>query len=148
MKNYISLATRSECDYGPAALRLVKDPRLIRLLHAAMGLSTESGELLDALKKHIYYGKDLDLVNLLEESGDLFWYLAIIADALGHRTFFKIMSKNIAKLQKRYPEKFTEGKANTRDLTAERGVLEGAFTDALQAAQDSVQAPEGEAPSK
>lgn len=125
MKSYITQAMRTEPDYGPAQLRLVKDPRLARLLHASMGLCTEAGELQDQLKKHIFYGKDLDLVNLFEEAGDLFWYLAILADALGYKTFTQIMSRNIAKLQKRYPQKFTEKDAQVRDLEAERKVLEG-----------------------
>jgi NTP pyrophosphatase (non-canonical NTP hydrolase) len=51
-----------------------------RMLHGLIGLCTESGELLDAMKKHLYYGKELDTVNMLEEIGDLCWYLAIICD--------------------------------------------------------------------
>lgn len=102
-------------------------PRLggqnLRLLHGAMGAVTESGELLDALKKHFFYGKSLDLTNLMEEMGDLFWYCAIMADALGVG-FQEVMDKNIAKLKARYGDKFTEAAATTRDLARERGVLE------------------------
>jgi NTP pyrophosphatase (non-canonical NTP hydrolase) len=59
-----------------------------RLLHGMIGMCTEAGEVLDALKRHVYYVKDdgtrkeLDEVNLLEEVGDLCWYLAIITDVL------------------------------------------------------------------
>ena len=98
-------------------------PKVIRLLHGAMGLCTESGELQDQLKKHIFYGKPLDLVNISEECGDLFWYLAETLTAIDAR-FVDVMQRNIDKLRARYPEKFTEDKAINRDLVAEREVLE------------------------
>ena len=94
-----------------------------RLLHAGMGLATESGEFLDALKKHLFYGKELDKINLGEEIGDLFWYCAIIADELGLH-FDEIMNQNINKLRTRYGDKFTEEKAQHRNIKAERKVLE------------------------
>jgi NTP pyrophosphatase (non-canonical NTP hydrolase) len=97
-----------------------------RLLHAGIGIATESGEFLDALKKHIFYGKELDKVNLLEELGDLFWYMAIALDELGS-TFEKEQARNIAKLKARYPEKFTESAAEVRDLQKERHILEMAY---------------------
>lgn len=53
-----------------------------RMLHGLMGMCTEAGEFIDALKRHLYYGKELDTVNLLEEVGDLCWYLAIICDVM------------------------------------------------------------------
>jgi NTP pyrophosphatase (non-canonical NTP hydrolase) len=133
MKQYIKEAMRTEPDYGPVQIRLVKDPNLVRVLHVAMGLSTESGELLDALKKHIFYGAPLDKVNLEEEMGDLFWYLAILADFLGFRSFTRPQLRNIAKLKKRYPNKFTEQEAQVRDLEAEREVLESGPRTATEA---------------
>ena len=54
-----------------------------RLIHGMVGISTESGELLDALKKHLMYGKSLDLVNIKEEVGDVLWYCALILDEVG-----------------------------------------------------------------
>jgi NTP pyrophosphatase (non-canonical NTP hydrolase) len=106
-------------SYINAALR-TEAPSDQRLLHAAMGMCTETGELMDALKKHMFYGKPLDGVNLSEELGDLFWYIAIACDALG-TTFEEVWEMNIAKLRKRYPGKFTE---HERDLLAERKELE------------------------
>ena len=89
-----------------------------RLLHASMGISTEAGEILDQLKKHIYYGKDLDKTNLFEEAGDLFWYLAILADEIGF-DFEAAMAKNIEKLKARYGDRFTKDRALKRDLDKE-----------------------------
>lgn len=93
------------------------------LLHAGMGLVTESGEFMDMLKKHIFYGKTRDEVNLKEEIGDVLWYAAIALEALG-TSFDEVMERNIAKLKARYPEKFTEENAINRDLDKEREILE------------------------
>ena len=94
-----------------------------RILHAAIGCVTESGEMLDALKKSIFYGKPLDVVNVKEEAGDLLWYLAILFDEIG-TDFETEMTRVINKLQTRFPEKFTEDNAFNRDLDTERKVLE------------------------
>lgn len=108
-----ALRTESNNFYSP-------DPRV---LHAAMGLVTESAELMDALKKSTYYGKDLDIVNVKEEAGDILWYLAILFDAVG-TDFETEMCRVINKLQARFPDKFTEDKAFNRDLKTERNILE------------------------
>ena len=94
------------------------------ILHGALGIVTEAAEIADAVKKSIFYGKPFDLVNLQEEIGDCFWYLAILAKEAG-MSFDDIMAQNIAKLKARYPDNFTEHHALNRDLKAERNVLEG-----------------------
>lgn len=111
-------------NYTKALVRL-SDPRTIRLLHAAMGLCTEAGEFVDQLKKHIFYGKPLDTVNLMEELGDSTWYERIALDAL-ETNYLEMLRRNVAKLKARFPEKFTEENANNRDLNKERNILEGA----------------------
>jgi NTP pyrophosphatase (non-canonical NTP hydrolase) len=83
------------------------------LLHGALGISGEAGELLDAVKKHVMYGKELDRANVLEELGDLAWYMAIALEAVGSN-FSEIMALNQAKLEKRYPGGFTEALAQMR----------------------------------
>lgn len=120
---YIQDAIKTESrDFSAMNSRLTDDG-LKRLLHAGIGLSTEAGEFLDALKKHIFYGKELDRVNLKEEMGDLFWYLAIACDELGV-DFEPLMARNIEKLKARYGEKFSEERAENRDLNSEREILE------------------------
>lgn len=121
---YIENAKRTE-SRDMDAIRARLDEKTIRLLHAGMGLTTESGEFVDALKKWIFYGKPLDDVNLKEEIGDHFWYAAIGADALGVLDLEEIMGPNIAKLRARYPDAFQERDAIKRDLAKERAVLEG-----------------------
>ena len=93
------------------------------LLHAAIGIATESGELLDTIKKYMFYGKPLDITNIKEEVGDLLWYIALLCHSQGW-SFEEIMFLNIEKLKARYPDKFEEDKAIHRNLPLERLILE------------------------
>lgn len=95
----------------------------LRIFHAVLGMASEAGEAVDAVKKHLFYGKPLDKVNLVEEAGDMLWYLAILSLAL-EMPLAEIAQRNINKLQARYGEKFTAQGATVRDLDAERAVLE------------------------
>ena len=45
------------------------------LWHGATGVATEAGELLDAVKKLVIYRRDLDIANVIEELGDLEFYM-------------------------------------------------------------------------
>ncbi len=122
---YKQAALRTEPQsYAPISTRIGDSRTNLRLLHAMMGLCTETGELQDALKKHIIYGKQLDSTNVIEEFSDCLWYIAIGLDACG-ASFEEVFDKNIAKLKARFPDKFTEHNALHRDLDAERKVLEG-----------------------
>lgn len=96
------------------------------ILHGMLGVMTESGEMAEALHNvltSVEGCKELDLVNLSEEIGDLQWYEAMLARAIG-TDFDTIQRTNIAKLRARFPDKFTEANANVRDLEAERKILE------------------------
>lgn len=95
----------------------------LRLLHGAIGVFGEAGELLEALQKQMS-GDTLDLVNIAEETGDIDWYQAIIEDETGVSEE-ATRAKVIAKLRKRYPNKFDSDLAVNRDLVAERAAIEG-----------------------
>lgn len=45
------------------------------ILHMDAGIKGESGELIDILKKHIIYGKELNIDAVIEEYGDIMWYV-------------------------------------------------------------------------
>lgn len=94
-----------------------------RLAHAIIGISTESVELLEALLDACQSGKPIDTVNVLEELGDVNWYLAIAVSTLG-ADWEQILITNIAKLKERYKAKFDAAEALERNLTAERAILE------------------------
>ena len=107
--------------YKSRALRTAKrfptgihiSPHYTDLLHAVLGLSGEAGELIDAVKKNLIYGKLLDIENYKEELGDILWYMALAIDSLGS-SFEEVMQMNLEKLKKRYPEKYTDELASTR----------------------------------
>ena len=71
------------------------------LMHMAIGVSGEAGELLDAIKKQVIYRKPLDRENVLEELGDLEFFLEGMRQELGV-TREECLEANIAKLGKRY----------------------------------------------
>lgn len=97
----------------------------INLLHCVIGLATEAGELLEGITEQLFdTGEAVDRVNMVEEVGDGLWYMAGILKASGF-TFGEAQHRNIAKLRRRFPDKFKEHDANNRDLFAERAELEG-----------------------
>ncbi len=72
------------------------------LLHTVVGMSGESGELLDCVKKSWAYNKELDIENLIEELGDLYFYFQGMLNLLGLNVEF-IKRINQDKLSKRFP---------------------------------------------
>jgi hypothetical protein len=119
-----ALRTEHTTEQMYAVMARFKDPRTVRLLHAAMGMVTESAEFLDMLKRHIFYGVPVDRTNAIEEIGDATWYQRIGCDAL-EISFLEMMQRNAAKLRSRYPEKFSEERAVNRSLEEELKALEG-----------------------
>jgi NTP pyrophosphatase (non-canonical NTP hydrolase) len=100
--------------YQQAALRTAsnKDNTYALLAEGVMGLNGEAGECIDIVKKYLYQGHGLDRDHLAEELGDVAWYLAVSAHAIGW-TLEDILKKNIEKLEKRYPDGFdTERSVN------------------------------------
>ena len=73
-----------------------------RIVNGLMGLCGEAGECIDILKKHLFQGHPIDEEHLAKELGDVAWYLAVSADALGY-SLEEILAMNIAKLEARYP---------------------------------------------
>ena len=72
------------------------------LMHAAIGISGEAGELLDAVKKTWVYGKPLDLANVKEEIGDILFYVTAMLNIL-ELNETEIIDENVRKLEARYP---------------------------------------------
>lgn len=75
------------------------------LLNGALGLAGESGEIADLVKKHEFQGHPLDVQHIAKELGDICWYIAETATAIGY-DLEHIMQMNIDKLKARYPEGF------------------------------------------
>ena len=76
-----------------------------RLLTAAVGMSAESGEFIEVVKKMIFQGKPVNednLFHLKRELGDIMWYVAQACMALD-TDFNEIIEMNVEKLKSRYP---------------------------------------------
>ena len=76
-----------------------------RLATAAVGLSAESGEFLEIVKKMVFQGKPWDEHNrkhLIIELGDVMWYVMQACKALDV-SIEDVVAGNVDKLKKRYP---------------------------------------------
>ena len=97
-KDFVSLADRmGELDREGANIE--------RLTTAAVGMSAESGEFLEIIKKMVFQGKpwtDDNRKHLIIELGDVMWYVAQACMALDI-SFDEVIEGNIKKLEKRYP---------------------------------------------
>lgn len=90
------------------------DVRGIKALNnAALGLTGEAGEVADLIKKHIFHGHELDQNKIVNELGDILWYVCQAADAL-QVSLETIAKANITKLRHRYPEGFDSEKSKNR----------------------------------
>lgn len=89
-------------------------PEQCDMIHAILGISGECGELLDAVKKHVIYGKPLDRENIVEELGDMEFYMEHLRTINGI-TREETIAANMAKLARWYPGyEYTDGKARER----------------------------------
>ena len=88
-------------------------PSQCELLHAAIGIAGEAGELLDTVRKHVFDGQPLDRENVIEELGDLCFYLEAAMQAIGV-TREEIEELNTAKLSKRYEAGYSDKEVQER----------------------------------
>lgn len=77
-----------------------------RITNAALGLTGESGEVADHVKKYLFQGHLFDRDAIKKELGDILWYLNLMADSCGF-DLEEIAQANIDKLQKRYQKGFS-----------------------------------------
>lgn len=74
-------------------------------LNGALGLNGEAGEVADLAKKHLFQGHPLNVEHMAKELGDVAWYVAVTAYAIGY-DFETVLQMNVDKLRKRYPNGF------------------------------------------
>lgn len=100
INEYQALALRTES-------RITTDPvPYIRVLEGLMGLNGEAGEAIDLMKKVLFQGHEFDREHMAKELGDIAWYLAVSADAIGY-DLESILQMNVDKLRARYPDGFS-----------------------------------------
>ena len=103
-------------DYQRAAMRTADgmDKEYPPLFNGVLGLAGESGECADIVKKHLFQGHELDEAHLAEELGDVLWYVAVSAQAIG-KSLSDIAQGNVDKLMRRYPQGFDKARSVNRD---------------------------------
>ena len=93
---------------------------MICLFYVVMGFVMEGGEFMDVLKVHIIYAKLFDYVNLIEEKGDLFWYLVVFVLVFEFEGFELFWWVVIEKFKVRYGDAFKEDSVVSCNLPLER----------------------------
>lgn len=112
-------------DYSISALKTVNRMKYRRedYMHMAAGIAGEAGEVLDLVKKNFAYGKELDRDKLVEELGDLIWYINGMIHFSG-TSWAEVFQRNIAKLSARYKGGgFSAENAINRDTDAEKAAM-------------------------
>lgn len=79
-----------------------------------MGLNGEAGECIDILKKSKFQGHVLDKAKIIDELGDVLWYIAEAAEGL-EVTLEDIAKHNVEKLKARYPDGFSSERSINRE---------------------------------
>lgn len=75
----------------------------LNLLHCAVGLADEVGEVLDHIKKYVFYDKPIKTHKVVAELGDCEWYKFNMMRLL-HIAFSDVLEGNRIKLDKRWPD--------------------------------------------
>jgi hypothetical protein len=135
--------TRDDLNFPPAEKPTVGDlieglsainawsPADIDVLHGAVGVITEAGEVAEYLLNFLE-GNGFDRVNVLEESGDIGWYVVRSLRGIGVTRDVCDVA-NIDKLRGRHGEAFDVFRDANRNLTAEHSKLEDAYNGAAPA---------------
>ena len=92
------------------------DADVPRLLTAALGLTAESGEFTEIVKKMVLQGKPYNEDNIFHmkrELGDIMWYWTTACAALDLDPY-EVISENQEKLASRYGEKFEVQRSEVR----------------------------------
>lgn len=99
--------TTAENDYEPLMEKTIW----------AMGVAGEAGEVVEKWKKIVAYKggniSEEDLGELAKELGDVVWYIAVFAHALG-LSFDDVMTRNVGKLQDRKKRQVIRGAGDNR----------------------------------
>ncbi len=92
------------------------DVKTPRLLTAALGLGSETGEFVEIVKKMFLQGKppsEDNIFHMKRELGDIMWYWVTACAALNLDPY-EVISENQEKLSARYGEKFAVERSEVR----------------------------------
>lgn len=94
-------------EYQKLALRTANKTKTFQeqFMGGGLGISGESGEVADYIKKVFLHDHPLNKDKVIKEIGDVLWYIAFLAD-LCETTLEEVAATNIEKLAERYPNGF------------------------------------------
>lgn len=93
-------------------------------IHGIVGVCTEAAELASLLRSALDDSKSpVKREEIIDEAGDVLWYLALLFRRFD-TSFEEVASMNIAKLKKRFPDKFSTDAALNRDMQNENTVFQ------------------------
>lgn len=104
-------------EYQELAQRTARQDisRVDHLLNGVLGLAGEAGECADLVKKQWFQDGRAITNDMIDELGDVLWYIAETAAALGV-TLEEVAQHNVDKLRKRYPEGFDADRSLHREV--------------------------------
>ena len=114
MKLYEYMEAAQRTSSEKFAARTGEGLNMKQLENGLMGLCGEAGECMEILKKHRHQGHRLDREKLLDELGDVLWYVAEAAAGAGF-TLDEVARGNVEKLLKRYPNGFDPTRSVNRE---------------------------------
>lgn len=71
-------------------------------MNLSLGLASETGQVVDLIKKYTFHGEQLDHEQLTKQMGDVLWYLSQVAE-WADIPFEEVAQQNITKLNHKYP---------------------------------------------
>lgn len=101
----------------------VRDVVSGNIFHGIVGVATEGSELVELIVEAAATGAPISREKLMDETGDVLWYIALILRAIGS-DFDEVMERNINKLMIRFPEKFEAALANNKDDAKEASAFQ------------------------
>lgn len=118
-RKFVMKLQQQRAEAGVETKDMLSSKLSFLLAHAAMGMVTESAEIMDIVKKHLVYRRPLDFAKIKDECGDVWFYLTM-AIIECESNYNEIIALNTAKLSTRYKGKYTHEQANTRNLEKEK----------------------------
>lgn len=113
LKKYETEALKTASDFTTDT---IMTPHEAKILNGALGLAGESGEVADYIKKWIFQGHAFNPDYVLDELGDIMWYINLMCVSLGS-SVEEVLDLNIKKLRYRYPNgHFEVEKSVNRDV--------------------------------
>lgn len=120
-RSFVKLSNDEVVRYDLFVLSLFKEQsHEMMLYHALTGMASEVGEIADCVKKHLAYEQEMNFTNLIEELGDLRFYIQALMNLYGISEE-TVLQRNAEKLEKRYQGLKYSNEAAFKRADKERG---------------------------